>query len=61
MKGGIDLADIKTREVNKGSIKTIDRASVMTKHIRQADMRIKNLAASEKMIQIILTTMHRIT
>ena len=36
------MANIKTRERNKGSIKTIDRASVMTQHIRKAEFKIKD-------------------
>ena len=36
------MANIKTRERSIGSIKTIDRASVMTQHIRQAEFKIKD-------------------
>lgn len=36
------LAKIKTRELDKGSIKTIDRASIMTQHIKKVDLRIKD-------------------
>lgn len=36
------MANIKTREINKGTIKTIDRASVMTQHIKQASFKMKD-------------------
>ena len=42
------LANIKTRERKKGSIKTIDRASVMTQHIRQANLKIKDNTIPDK-------------
>ena len=42
------MANIKTRERNKGSIKTIDRASVMTQHIRQANLKIKDNTIPDK-------------
>ena len=36
------MADIKTRQVNKGSIKTIDRAANLSSHIREATIRTKD-------------------
>ena len=36
------MAKIKTRETQRGSIKTIDRASIMTEHIRQASFKVKD-------------------
>lgn len=42
------MANIKTRERSIGSIKTIDRASVMTQHIRQANLKIKDSAIPDK-------------
>ena len=42
------MSNIKTRERNKGSIKTIDRASVMTQHIRQANLKIKDASAADR-------------
>lgn len=42
------MANIKTREKNKGSIKTIDRASVMTQHIKQANLKIKDASAADR-------------
>ena len=42
------LANIKTRERSIGSIKTIDRASVMTQHIRQANLKIKDASAADR-------------
>ena len=35
------MASIKTRELNKGSIKTIDRASIMTQHMKQVSFKMK--------------------
>ena len=42
------MAKIKTRELDKGSIKTIDRASIMRQHIKKADLRIKDSTISDK-------------
>ena len=42
------MANIKTRERSIGSIKTIDRASVMTQHIRQATLKIKDNTIPDK-------------
>ena len=42
------MANIKTRELSIGSIKTIDRASVMTQHIRQANLNIKDNTIPDK-------------
>lgn len=42
------MAKIKTRELDKSSIKTIDRASIMTQHIKKADLRIKDSAIPDK-------------
>lgn len=38
------MAKIKTREEYKGSIKTIDRASIMTHHMRRANLKLKGNA-----------------
>ena len=35
------MADIKTRQVSRGTIRTLDRASVMTSHIKEARARAK--------------------
>lgn len=35
------MVSIKTRELNKGSIKTIDRASIMIQHMKQASFKMK--------------------
>ena len=35
------MADIKTRQSNKGTIRTIDRASAMTSHIKDVHARTK--------------------
>ena len=42
------MANIKTREKNKGSIKTIARASVMTQHIRQANLKVKDASVPDR-------------
>lgn len=42
------MATIKTRELNKGSIKTIDRASMMTQHMKQASFKIKDSSVSDR-------------
>lgn len=42
------LAKIKTRELDKGSIKTIDRASIMTQHINKSDLRIKEISIPDR-------------
>lgn len=42
------MASIKTRELNKGSIKTIDRASLMIQHIKQSNVRLKDQTIQEK-------------
>ena len=42
------MASVKTRELNKGSIKTIDRASLMTQHIKQSNVRLKDQSIQEK-------------
>ena len=41
MKGKEAMADIKTRQNNKGTIRTIDRASAMTSHIKAVHARTK--------------------
>lgn len=41
------MANIKTRESNKGTIRTLDRASVLAGNIKQANIRIKSNAQSE--------------
>lgn len=41
-KGGESVADIKTRQVNKGSIKSIDRAANLSGHVRTAIVRTKD-------------------
>ena len=35
------MADIKTRQSNKGTIRTIDRASAMTSHVKDVHARTK--------------------
>ena len=40
-KEGNGIADIKTRQSNKGTIRTIDRASAMTSHIKDVHARTK--------------------
>lgn len=42
------MAKIKTRELDKGSIKTIDRASIMTQHIKKADLRFKESSIPDR-------------
>ncbi len=42
------MPKIKTRETEKGSIKTIDRASAMMKHMKKADFRLKNNMPSNR-------------
>ena len=42
------MANIKTRERNKGSIKTIDRASVMAQHIRQSNFKIRDSTITDR-------------
>ena len=41
------MANIKTRESNKGTIRTLDRASVLAGNIKQANIRTKSNAQSE--------------
>lgn len=36
------MADIKTRQINKGTIKTIDRAANLSSHVRQTSVRTKD-------------------
>ena len=36
------MADIKTRQVNKGSIKSIDRAANLSGHVRSATVKTKD-------------------
>lgn len=42
------MASIKTRELNKGSIKTIDRASIMTQHMKQASFKMKENTVQDR-------------
>lgn len=42
------MTGIKTREYTKGSIKTIDRVLVMTEHIRQANIKIKDSSITDR-------------
>lgn len=42
------MAKIKTREVKKGSIKTIDRASLMTQHMKSAALKTKSAVNQNK-------------
>lgn len=42
------MASIKTKELNKGSIKTIDRASMMTQHIKRSNVKLKEQAKQDK-------------
>ncbi len=42
------MANIKTREINKGTIKTIDRSSMMMQHVKQASLKVKDASAPEK-------------
>lgn len=51
------MANIKTRERSIGSIKTIDRASVMTQHIRKESSRLRIILFPTEEIQIIPKTM----
>jgi len=40
------MADIRTRQVNKGNVKTIDRAANLTSRLRSAEVRTKDQVAS---------------
>lgn len=42
------MASIKTRELNKGSIKTIDRASIMAQHMKQASFKMKENTVQDR-------------
>lgn len=42
------MANIKTRESEKGTIKTIDRMSVMAQHMKQSDFKIKEPSFADK-------------
>jgi hypothetical protein len=41
------VADIKTRQINKGSIKTIDRAANLSSHLRSAEVKSKEQMRSQ--------------
>ncbi len=42
------MAKIKTRDKDMGSIRTLDRASMMTDHIRKAEVRVKDTAVPDR-------------
>ena len=47
VKGGVKVADIKTRQINKGTIKTIDRAANLSSHVRSSTVRTKDQVDSQ--------------